>query len=88
MGENYIPGYWMNETSGVLRPAVLAYLETDQEPSLPHIGALRAYFRQWINAPFRGPDVIVLRLAIDALDSRQAIDRWLSLAEEIGVDPL
>lgn len=24
------PGYWMNETSGVLRPAVKAYLEHDE----------------------------------------------------------
>lgn len=83
-----IPGYWMNETSGVLRPAVEAYLNrhpmTDAQ-----ISALRAYLRQWINAAgFIGIGVADLRGRIDSLTTRGAIDRWLKDAIDHGVDPL
>lgn len=41
------PGYWMNETSGVLRPAVEAYLNgTEMTPG--QIVAMRGYLRQWV----------------------------------------
>lgn len=55
------PGYWMHETSGVLRPAVEAYL--NQRPmSKKQIAAMRAYLRQWIAAPeWRGEEVERLR---------------------------
>ena len=80
------PGYWMHETSGVLRPAVEAYLTGG--PMLPeHIAAMRAYLRQWIMAPtWRG--VGDLRERIDMLIDRAAIDRWLWDAEMAGIDPL
>jgi hypothetical protein len=39
------PGYWMYETSGVLRPAVEAYL-AGGPLSEAHIAALCAYLRQ------------------------------------------
>lgn len=82
------PGYWMNETSGVLAPAVKAYLEHD-ELTPQEIAALRAYFRQWINAPaFVGEDVEALRKGIDGLTSREAIERWLDKAIDAGIDPL
>lgn len=83
-----VPGYWMHETSGVLRPAVEAYLNgwpmTDAQ-----IAALRGYLRQWIAAPvWRGADVDELREWIDGLTSRAAIKRWLDYAERCGIDPL
>lgn len=83
-----VPGYWMNETSGALRPAVLAYLcgdaMTDQQ-----VVAMRAYLRQWINAPvWRGCTVAPLRDRIDELTSRAAIARWLADAEAAGIIPL
>lgn len=78
------PDYWMN----VLRPAVKAYLERD-ELTPAEIAALRAYFRQWINAPaFVGKDVEALRKRVDGLTSRQAIKAWLNAAIDAGVDPL
>lgn len=82
------PGFWMNETSGVLRPAVIAYLErramTGQD-----IAAMRAYLRQWIWAPtWSGPQVGALRQQVDTLGSREAIAKWLSAAEAEGIDPL
>lgn len=82
------PGYWMNETSGVLRPAVEAYLRCEpMEPAA--IAALRAYLRQWIAAPaWQGAGVELLRQAIDRLTSREAIDEWLEHALDEGIDPL
>ena len=81
-------GYWMNETSGVLAPAVEAYLMG--HPLAPeHVAAIRAYLRQWIAAPdWRGPLIGELRLSVEGIDSRAAITRWLDLADEAGIDPL
>lgn len=82
------PGYWMHETSGVLRPAVEAYLE-HREMTPEQIAAMRAYLRQWIASPlWRGADIDFLRLGIDGLTTRDAIDDWLSLALDAGIDPL
>lgn len=82
------PGYWMNETSGVLRQAVQAYLSGD-EMTPDHIAAMRAYLRQWIDSPaWFGPAVPGLRATIDDLTSRGAIRMWLAVAERDGIDPL
>jgi len=82
------PGYWMYEASGVLRPAVEAYL-SGAELSGPQISAMRAYLRQWIAADdWAGPAIRTLRAAIEGLTSRQAIDSWLARAEAEGIDPL
>jgi hypothetical protein len=79
------PGYWMHETSGVLRPAVEAYL--NREPlSEADIAAMRAYLRQWIAGFFGGAADLAGR--IDKLTSREAIEDWLDDATEIGIDPL
>jgi hypothetical protein len=81
------PAYWMNETSGVLRPAIVDYLKgrpLDEKA----IAAIRAYSRQWIMADVWGEDVAPLRAAIDGLTSRAAIEAWLTLALEHGIDPL
>ena len=60
------PGYWMAESTGVLRPAVEAYLHG--EPlTQAQITALRAYFRQWIFADWPG-DVEALRRLVDSVD--------------------
>jgi hypothetical protein len=82
------PCYWMHETSGVLRPAVVAYLKqtpmTDEQ-----VAAMRAYLRQWIMADvWVGEDVDYLRAKIDGLTSSQAIRHWLDEAAELNIDPL
>lgn len=83
-----LPGYWMNETGDELRPAVRAYLAGGSLDEA-QIATLRAYFRQWINAPgFLGPDIAELRISIDGLTSRRAIAQWLELADAANVDPL
>jgi hypothetical protein len=82
-----MPGYWMYETTGVLQPAVEAYLGGG--PMSPeHIAALRAYFRQWMAAPWFGVAIQELRAGIDGLGSRAAIEAWLDEAMVAGIDPL
>jgi hypothetical protein len=91
------PGYWMYETSGVLRPAVEAYL--NHEPLTgQQIAALRAYLRQWIMAsawdrnphasPKTNANFAEMRAAVDGLTSREAIASWLTRAIDMGIDPL
>ena len=81
-----LPGYWMHETTGVLRPAVEAYLSGGPMPP-EQIAALRAYLRQWISDPvWEGADE--LRARIDGLSDRAAIERWLDDALDIGIDAL
>lgn len=88
------PGYWMHETSGALRPAIEAYLAQAIDPAAPamtaaQIAAMRAYLRQWINAPaWRGPMIDVLRTQVGELTSFAEIDRWLNRAMDEGIDPL
>lgn len=85
---NSPPGYWMKETSGVLRPVVGAYL-AGGEMTREQLGAMKAYCRQWINAPgFRGPKVETLRNLVNHIDSRVTLAAWLNQAEECGCDPL
>lgn len=91
------PRYWMHETSGVLRPAVEAYL-AGGPLSDGQSATLRAYFRQWIMAPAwdRNPHLgredaawlAELRQQVDGLTSRAAIDNWLDAAVAGGLDPL
>jgi hypothetical protein len=92
-----MPGYWMHETSGVLRPAVEAYL-AGGELSAAQVAILRAYFRQWVmsrvwDANPHANDLeraclAQLRAEVDGLTSRAAIARWLPKAEAFGLDPL
>lgn len=82
------PKYWMYETSGVLAPAVEAYLN-GAPMTMNQLGAMRAYLRQWINSPvWRGPEIDVLRVNINSIGTRDDIDRWLSQALQSGIDPL
>ncbi|WP_456852031.1 hypothetical protein [Bradyrhizobium sp. USDA 4501] len=82
-----IPGYWMHETSGVLRPAVEAYL-AGAPMTAEHVAAMRAYLRQWVAADWRGDDIEALRAEVGGLTSRQSIKRWLDRAGDVGIDPL
>jgi hypothetical protein len=91
------PGFWMYETTGVLRPAMQAYLLGERITG-EQIAALRAYFRQWIGAPVwdlnphgdeRDREALAeLRRRVDELTDRAAIDRWLDDVDRFGLDPL
>lgn len=80
-------GYWMNETSGVLRPAIEAYL-AGGDMKTEHVVAMRAYLRQWISGDFRGWRIAELRREVELLTSRAEIARWLDHAADLGIDPL
>jgi hypothetical protein len=83
-------GYWMHEASGVLRPAVEAYLHGGAMTP-EQIAAMRAYLRQWVAGPlwidFDGK-VSELRERVDTMTDRQSFDRWIGDATNIGMDPL
>ena len=82
------PGYWMHETTGVLRPAVEAFLNGGDMTG-EQIAAMRAYLRQWIECGvWRGWMVSKLRVMVDDVADRQDIETWLRLAEQEGIDPL
>lgn len=89
-------GYWMYETTGVLRPAVEAYLFTRGPLAEPHVAALRAYVRQWIElfeppegAPEAERRVIArLREMVNGLVDRNTINVWMMQAMAVGIDPL
>jgi hypothetical protein len=85
----HAPRFWMFETSGVLRPAIEAYLRGEMMTAA-EIAAVRAYLRQWIMAPAWGADSSIdeLRSRIDALTTRSAIASWLDLALANNIDPL
>lgn len=76
----------MHETTGELRPAIETYLR-DGELTHRQIAAIRAYFRQWMTAPWMG-DVDVLRSQLEEITTREDIDRWLGRAADYAIDPL
>lgn len=85
-----IPGFWQHETSGVLRPAISAYLNGGAMTP-DHVTAMRAYLRQWIAADgWAGQhgEVDALRADVDSLVDRTTIQAWLDKAGDIGIDPL
>lgn len=82
------PGYWMHETSGVLRPAIEAYL-AGGTMTPAQVATMRAYLRQWIADPrWCGDDLDWLRGAVSDLENRGQIKVWLDVAMDVGIDPL
>lgn len=82
------PGYWMYETTGLLRP-VIEDLVHGKPLSPPQIELMRQYLHQWVYADgFFGPEVDQLRLSVLAITTRADIDRWIAQAIKVGIDPL
>lgn len=91
------PGYWMHESSGVLRPVIESYLLGRPMTTL-QIAGMRAYLRQWIMSPAwtsnpeldaAGRDKLAdLRERIETLTDQNAIEQWIDDAQAFGVDPL
>ena len=91
------PGYWQHEMSGVLRPAIEAYLNrrpmTQGQKKL-----MRLYLEQWIDSPVwdmnphhseeARADLAKLRQAAHRITTRKGIDDWLRSALDLGIDPL
>lgn len=91
------PGYWRNETTGVLHAVVEAYLQ-GETLNTEQVAVMRAYLRQWIGSPVwdqnpygdagEGDILDALRLRIDGLQTHADIERWLADADDTGLDPL
>ena len=83
------PGYWMNETSGQLRPVIEAYLSGATLDG-QQIATLRVYLRRWIGGDhLRGPLIDTLRARrSNEIATRADIARWLDRAADAGCDPL
>lgn len=82
-----MPLHWMNETTGVLRPAIEAYL-FGHDLTEAHIGALRAYFRLWCGPYPQDQHTQALIEAIDGITNRRSLQAWLDSALLVGIDPL
>ncbi len=88
VGQGGVPGYWMAESSGVLRLVVPAFLRGD-ELGPAEVVAMRAYLQQWIKAGiWEGPEIPALRADVDNLRTTSEIRAWIARAVEIRVDPL
>jgi len=91
------PKYWMQETSGVLKP-VIEKLLTAENLTPREIAIVRAYFRQWVMAPAwdlnphaskrSRDDLERLRTSVETIRTFRAIARWLADAVSQGMDPL
>lgn len=92
------PGYWMHETGEELIPAVRRYLDGKEPLSGRDVALLRAYLVQWIESPVwdQNPhlddagraELQSLREAAGKLANRRAIDEWVEVATDWGMDPL
>ena len=91
------PGYWMNETGGELALAMHRYLN-GHRLSASDIALIRAYLVQWIDADVwnLNPDgttafldeLQTLREKARKLTTVRAIEEWVAVATDWGIDPL
>jgi hypothetical protein len=82
----FVPGFWKNETSGALRPAVIAYFNGEPMDDR-QVAAIRAYLRQWMQGDWKGPLIDPLRTQVEEIATREDIGRWLDRALEMDIDP-
>lgn len=82
-----VPGYWMNETSGVLRPVITAFIN-GEGLSDDQVLTMCAYLRQWMEGPWKGPGIPALRQRVNELFTRADIESWLDDALALDIDPL
>ena len=83
------PGYWMAETSGELAGAVRRYVSgatlAERELEL-----MKAYLRQWTDAPMWGPseDLDELRIRVQLIETEADIHYCVAELVGLGMDPL
>jgi hypothetical protein len=88
MTEKQTGYYWMHETSGVLRPVVMAYLQ-GKDLTQRQVATMRAYLRQWIKDPmWQGEEIDGLRQQVETIADKTDISVWIHKALEAGIDPL
>lgn len=82
------PGFWMAEESGLLKPVVEKYLKGGHLEG-EELVVMRAYLKQWIDAPWSdGDELEALRAQAAAIESHADVDTWLEAALWLGIDPL
>jgi len=83
------PKYWMYETSGVLKPAVQAYVK-GKRLSAHEISLLKAYLWQWVQSPVWAPSGSLegLRLRVAAITNQEDVHASIAVAVKLGMDPL
>lgn len=86
-----VPGYWFHETSGILKPAIVDYLN-NAPISAERIRILKAYFYQWIDdGSWRmgADDKQKLLETLIKAQTRKDLAQWLDVLEdEFTIDPL
>lgn len=96
MNASFLP-YWKNETSGKLKNAILALMDTwtDKHYSLSpqELEMLKTYFALWIDYPSwdrtgQEQQFEALSSQLKSVTSTQQLNQWLEDAMDIGIDPL
>ncbi|PZV19220.1 MAG: hypothetical protein DCF22_00700 [Leptolyngbya sp.] len=90
--------YWRNETSGILQPAMMAYINHGAYPNQcpaptpEQMGLIKQYLQLYINAPCweegEQGQLAALRKSVQEITDLASCDRWLDEAMQWGFDPL
>lgn len=90
------PLYWMDEESGLLKAAMMAYVNhaanmTQPEPTAEQLQCVIAYFRYVVHAPcwimsVEGLDD--LRQKADDMKTVAAVMQWIEDCLDAGFDPI
>lgn len=91
MHANAWPGYWPNETSGVLVPVITRYL--NGEPlDAAQVRIMKSYLAQWVNAPVwrsaGGNGLEELRAQVKRIETEAQLHAAIEAITDFGMDPL
>ncbi len=91
------PGHWKDEGGEQFAPAITRYLKRERL-SNHEVGLIRAYLVQWIDSPVWDQSAVMqdagrtelaeLRRAAAKITNRKAIDEWIEVATDWGMNPL
>lgn len=84
-----MPNYWMNESSGVLKPAVESYLRGGRLDQ-GQVRLMRAYLLQWVLSPvwMGGDELEALQAGVRAIKTETDVRIVIEKAIDLGMDPL
>lgn len=81
-----MPLYWMNETTGVMRSAVIAFL--DGNATEKQLALVIAYCKAWVDCPVWEGNLAGIRKSIREVKTSDELKWWIHEALEEGIDPL
>lgn len=87
--ESRAPGYWPNETSGVLIAVVTRYLY-GLLLNGAEVRIMKAYLAQWVDAPgwIQGDALEALRAQVKRIETEAQLHAAIDAATDLGMDPL